>query len=465
MDEKIKVNFETNSYLYDVSLDKKFSFKDLKDNYGINTLADNNKKKLVFLISDNSIEFLICYVNFLNDNFLVILLNKRIEQNQIDKLIDIYKPSIICLKDSNKFFFKNYQVNRKILRNIILERKKEGAYKINNLNKLLISTSGTTGSSKFVRLSISNLNYNSLAISNFLNIKKNHVTVTTLPPDYTLGLSVINTHLRKGSSIVLSDYSFLEKKFWNLISNKKITSFTSVPISLDILKKIEFTKFNIDSIKYISQAGGAITNEMHKYMNKSCEKKRIKFYPMYGSTEATARISILDWKFRNKIGSVGKPLLQTKVKLSEDKKSSNRILFRGRNVSLGYAKNLNDLKKGDTNKGQILMDDIGKIDRDGFLFILGKNSRFIKLHGLRINLDEIQDLLSSINFPSKCVFKNNKLMIFILKKKLVNKAEIFIKKNLKINHHHFKVIIIKSFPLNKNKKVDFKKLENYEKQS
>ena len=213
MDEKIKVNFESNSYLYDVSLDKKFSFKDLKDNYGINTLADKNKKKLVFLISDNSIEFLICYVNFLNDNFLVILLNKRIEQNQIDKLIDIYKPSFICVKDSNKFFFKNYQENRKILRNIILERKKEVTYKINNLNKLLISTSGTTGSSKFVRLSISNLNYNSLAISNFLNIKKNHVTVTTLPPDYTLGLSVINTHLRKGSSIVLSDYSFLEKKF------------------------------------------------------------------------------------------------------------------------------------------------------------------------------------------------------------------------------------------------------------
>ena len=111
------------------------------------------------------------------------------------------------------------------------------------------------------------------------------------------------------------------------------------------------------------------------------------------------------------------------------------------------------------------MDDIGKIDRGGFLFILGKNSRFVKLHGLRINLDEIQDLLSSINIPSKCIFKNNKLMIFILKKKLVNKTEIFIKKNLKINHHHFKVIIIKSFPLNKNKKVDFKKLENYEKQS
>ena len=291
------------------------------------------------------------------------------------------------------------------------------------------------------------------------------MTVTTLPPDYTLGLSVINTHLRKGSSIVLSDYSFLEKKFWNLIKNKKITSFTSVPISLDILKKIEFTKFNIDSIKYISQAGGAITNEMHKYMNKSCEKKRIKFYPMYGSTEATARISILDWKFRNKIGSVGKPLLKTKVKLSKDKKSSNRILFQGKNVSLGYSKNLSDLKKGDTNKGQILMDDIGKIDRGGFLFILGKNSRFVKLHGLRINLDEIQDLLSSINIPSKCIFKNNKLMIFILKKKLVNKTEIFIKKNLKINHHYFKVLIIKSFPLNKNKKVDFKKLENYEKQS
>lgn len=108
------------------------------------------------------------------------------------------------------------------------------------------------------------------------------------------------------------------------------------------------------------------------------------------------------------------------------------------------------------------MDDIGKIDKDGFLYILGKKSRFVKLHGLRINLDEIQDLLASLKILSKCVFKNNKLIIFLLNKKLINRARLFIIKNLKINPIHFKINILKKFPINKNKKVDFIALENYE---
>ncbi len=461
MNKNLEINYKTNSFLYDVSLNKKFSYDYLDDIYGFQALTSKEKKP-VFLIADNSIEFIISYVNLLKENFLLILINKNISKEQLEKLIKVYEPYLICMKSFGNLSFKNYKIEKKIFRSAIFKRKNKFSYNIHDLNKLLLSTSGTTGSSKFVRLSLENLNFNSNSIIKSLNIKKNHTTITTLPSDYTLGLSVINTHLKAGSSIVLNEYSFFEKKFWDLIDEKKVNSFTGVPISFEILKKIDFKKFNLNSIKYISQAGGAISEEMHKYMNNICEKKKIKFFPMYGSTEATARISILDWKFRKKIGSVGKPLDQTSVKLIQNKKIFNRILFKGKNVSLGYAKNLSDLKNGNINKGKVLMDDIGKIDKDGFLYILGKKSRFVKLHGLRINLDEIQDLLASLKILSKCVFKNNKLIIFLLNKKLINRTRLFIIKNLKINPIHFKINILKNFPINKNKKVDLIALENYE---
>ena len=77
-----------------------------------------------------------------------------------------------------------------------------------------MTTSGTTSSPKFVRLSNKNLYINSKQIINYLKIKKSHKTITTLPMAYSYGLSIINSHLECGSTVVVNNEPAFSKLFW-----------------------------------------------------------------------------------------------------------------------------------------------------------------------------------------------------------------------------------------------------------
>ena len=118
---------------------------------------------------------------------------------------------------------------------------------MNYINFLLLSTSGTTHSPKFVRLSKKNIEDNTKKIIKCLKIKKDHTTITTMPAGYSYGLSIINTHLKCGAKIVLNKNSILEKQFWNKIKNFKVNSFGGVPEFYDFLKNsltiFEFLEF------------------------------------------------------------------------------------------------------------------------------------------------------------------------------------------------------------------------------
>ena len=102
----------------------------------------------------------------------------------------------------------------------------------------MLSTSGSTGSKKFVKISYENIYENTKSIIKFLNINQNHKTITTMPPFYTYGLSIINTHLYEGASIVVTDLRAIEKNFWKLMLDENVLSFGGVPFFFEILKNI-----------------------------------------------------------------------------------------------------------------------------------------------------------------------------------------------------------------------------------
>ena len=78
-------------------------------------------------------------------------------------------------------------------------------------------TSGSTSSPELVGLSHKNIISNTKAICEYLKISKNDVAITTLPMSYSYGFSIINTHLFMGASLVLTNASLMEKKFWEMI--------------------------------------------------------------------------------------------------------------------------------------------------------------------------------------------------------------------------------------------------------
>ena len=187
---------------------------------------------------------------------------------------------------------------------------------------------------------------------------------------------------------------------------------------------------------------------------------------MYGSTEATSRMSYLDWKIsEKKIGSIGKPipggkmwLIDNKNKIIKNYFKEGKLVYKGKNVSMGYAENFLDLSRKDENKGYLVTGDIGYKDSQNFFYVTGREKRFIKIYGNRINLDEIEEKLKEDGIICACNGKDNLMNIYIENKKKVRSIEKFFLNKIVINKKYIKINLIKKIPRNSNGKIQYSKL-------
>ena len=237
------------------------------------------------------------------------------------------------------------------------------------------------------------------------------------------------------------------------------------PFFYEILKKINFHKINLPDLQYFTQAGGPLKKNLIKYFLNFSIKNNKKFIVMYGQTEATARMTYLPFKMaKKKIGSIGIPIPGGKINLKSKKSLDDKegeIVFNGKNVSLGYAQNYSDLKRGDDNKGKLFTGDLGKKDKDGYFYITGRKSRNIKLFGHRVNMDDLENILQKKGFNCICHGIDNKVTIFYKEKKDEKKILNYIKATTRFDKTCFKLLFIKKFPFNENGKISYKKLNKY----
>ena len=429
-----------------------------------NDLAKNfEKENLMFLICENNIESILFYLSSLKKNCALVLLEKNITEINLNELISKYEPRYIFINKKKKHNFSKFNIRKNYMNYILLENKKKIKFKINKDLKILISTSGTTGNPKYVKLTKQNLDSNTLSILKFLKINKKDTTITTLHMNYVYGLSIINTHLVAGAKIVLNDYSVIDKNFWSSLIINKITNINGVPYLYEILDKIKFLDKNLSSIRFFTQAGGKIDKKIQKKLITFCLRNKKKVFFMYGSAEATARMGYLPWKYvKEKSGSIGKAIQGGKFWLEDKNKKkikhnqkSGELIYSGKNVSSGYANSYKDLKK-DNNSDILRTGDYAKRDKDGFYYLLGRSDRFIKIQGNRLNLEDIEIYTSSFGIKSVCKLKkNNKIEIFVEKdvdeKMLLKK----IKNKITIHPSNFLIKKISKFPINKNLKISY----------
>ena len=445
-----------------ISENKHISFIEL-ENYS-NDLAKNfEKENLMFLICENNIESILFYLSSIKKKCALVLLEKNITGVNLNNLISKYQPRYIFINKKNNYNFSKFNKKKIYMNYVLMENKKKIKIKLNKDLKILISTSGTTGNPKYIKLTKQNIDSNTLSILKFLKINKNDTTITTLPMNYVYGLSIINTHLFVGAKIVLNDYSVLDKKFWSSLIDNKITNINGVPYLYEILDKIKFLEKDLSSIRFFTQAGAKMGKEMQKKLIDFCLKNKKKIFFMYGAAEATARMGYLPWRYaKEKIGSIGKAIPGGKFWL-EDKnrkkikqnKKIGELIYSGKNVSSGYAKNYHDLYKN--NESDILRTgDFAKRDEDGFYYLLGRSDKFIKIQGNRLNLEDIEIYTSSFGIKTVCKLnKKNKITIFIEKnideKMLLKK----IKDKITIHPSNFLIKKINKFPINKNLKISY----------
>ena len=435
-------------------------------------LADNFGKKIpsrqvVLLICENSIDSIASYIGFIRSGVVPLLVDYKLSQESINIICETYGISYICLPTSSiRQYIENYTIfysfNYYSLAKINVKKNWQN---LNNDLALLIPTSGTTGNSKLVRISYKNLNENTKSISSSLSVRPTDRAITTMPMSYSYGLSIINTHLFNGASILVTNRSVIEREFWSFFHKNKPTTFGGVPYIYTMLKRLKFSEMKLDSLKYITQAGGKLDLSLVEYFKDACKKNRTKFYVMYGQTEATARMSILSHnEIDNKKGSIGKPIpggrFVLKNKCGEELKgeSEGELFYYGDNVSMGYAKTSSDFALADFNKGVLKTGDIARRDSDGYYYILGRMNRFVKVYGVRVGLDELESFINDKGFVCVCSGIDDNLKIYTTDSEYVDKIHDLISKNRLIHSKGYSINLIDFIPRSKSGKVMYSEL-------
>ena len=266
---------------------------------------------------------------------------------------------------------------------------------------LLLTTSGSTGSPKLVRLSARNLESNAAAIGEYLKLAPDERAIQSLPAHYSYGLSVINSHLLAGASIVLVPDSFMRREFWEAVDAHRCTSFAGVPYMYETLHRLRFEPGRHPSLRSLTQAGGPLRPDLIAAFRERSVAAGVRFFVMYGQTEATARISYVPSdRLGDKIGSIGIAIPGGRLSLApvDGMEGSEELVYEGPNVMMGYADTAQDLNLGDIQRGVLRTGDLGTADPDGYYSVVGRLKRFAKLFGRRVSLEDVEREMES-SFP------------------------------------------------------------------
>lgn len=428
------------------------------------------KRCLVFSLCRNEIGSVIGYTAFVNNGIVSVQLNAHLDDTLLDNLLKTYEPAYLWVPRDQMDRFPGMESIYSAYGYHLLKTDFGNNYPLYDELGLLITTSGSTGSPKFVRQSYTNLLDNAKSIAEYLKLDASERPITTLPMNYVYGLSIINSHFLVGATLLLTDKGLMQKEFWSFFKEAEATSFGGVPYTYEMLDKLRFYRMKLPSLRTMTQAGGKITPELHEKFAAYAAEQGKNFVVMYGAAEATSRMGYLPpERAVEKKGSMGIPIPGGKFILvdadgNEIKTpfTTGELVYEGKNVTLGYAEKGEDLILGDERHGRLETGDMAQFDEDGFYYIVGRKKRFLKIYGNRVNLDEVDRMIKGefeIEVASSGV--DDHLYIFVTDEKYAEPVREFVVNKTKLNMAAFKVIVIDEIPKNDSGKTLYKELTKY----
>lgn len=433
-------------------------------------LSNKASKSLAFYLMRNTIGITKAFLTEIGNGDAIALINPDLSPDTIMQLVKVYQPHRIIgsTEDLNAI---EIPYSEPIPFDRTWQRIRYGGHmvKVNPDLTLLLATSGTTGSIKFVRLSKDNLISNAADIIDALSINESERAIGHLPLHYSFGYSVLITHMIAGGSVLLTELGLMGGALWRAAREFGATSLSGVPSHIEILSKLSIERLKLDTLKSICQAGGRCSPQHLEAINNSLRKIDGTLYVMYGQTEAAPRITTLpaaEYKIKPK--SVGPSLKSGKLSIINSEGNDckpdeiGEVVYEGPNVMMGYAECAADLGLGDVYGNRLITGDLGYLDTDGYLYLTGRTARFAKVAGLRISLDEIERIAGNI-IKVACVDGGNAVIIAINSCDVTaefeeNKLLDMLYKQTSAPLNSYKIIFVEKIPLKSNGKIDYKGL-------
>lgn len=414
------------------------------------------QRSLMFLLSENCIGSLLGYTAALSNCIVPLIISAATEEGLYNHLFDLYQPEYLWMPESKT---EGKEIVFSAWGYCLVKTGNQPAQMYEELS-LLLPTSGSTGSPKLVRHSYRNIEANADNVRRLFKLDGTEKAMAILPMHYTMGLSVIASHLLAGSTLLLSGRSLLDKGFWTTL--KEATSFTGVPYSYEILTKMRFTRMDLPNLKVITQGGGKLTEAMWNTLAQYAADKGKQFIATYGQSECTARMAYLPPELAmQKVCSIGIAEPGGQLSIVDDSgnesfegEARGEMVYRGENVTLGYATCRKDLSKGDENHGVMHTGDLARRDADGCYFIIGRLKRFLKIYGLRIGLDEVERMIKT-EYKTDCYCKGDdeKLVVLVTDARLQEVLPAFIEEKTHLFHQRIEVQVVKEILRNEAGKV------------
>ncbi|SDZ40934.1 Acyl-CoA synthetase (AMP-forming)/AMP-acid ligase II [Amycolatopsis xylanica] len=337
---------------------------------------------------------------------------------------------------------------------------------------VLLPTSGSTGNPKLVKLSRDAVLSNATAIAEVLGIDADEVAPTSLPLHYSYGLSVLNSHLIQGATVVIEPSGVLGRGFWDAVVEHKATSLAGVPYHYEMLRRLKFDPEKYPSLRTLTQAGGKLRTELVTEFNDKIRAAGGQMFVMYGQTEAAPRMTTVPAdRLAEKLGSAGPALPGGKFAIRRDDgsetthpKISGEVVYRGPNVMMGYAESESELAAADQMGGVLATGDLGYLDEEGFLFITGRLKRIGKVFGNRVSLDDLEGAVRSAAVGIDVVAAvpaGDKVVLFAegADKAICKDAAKALSERLHLHTSGFDVRPIDTVPLLASGKIDYRSLE------
>ncbi|MFF1881338.1 AMP-binding protein [Pseudarthrobacter sp. NPDC058196] len=357
-------------------------------------------RRLVALAASNDVESLVAYLAALVGGHPLILLPED-KPSALDALVTAYDPDVVIRPD-------NGQIS-------LVERRQGSRHELHPDLALLLSTSGSTGSPKLVRLSHGNLQANAESIASYLGITAGDRASTTLPMSYCYGLSVINSHLSRGATLVLTGLSVVDPCFWELFRQQRCTSFAAVPYTFELLERVGFDDMDLPHLRYITQAGGRLGPDRVRRYAQLGALRGWELFVMYGQTEATARMAYLPPHLAaDHPEAIGRPVPGGTFRIDplEGLHDGGELVYSGPNVMLGYAETPEDLSQGRTIT-ELRTGDLARKNGAGLYELVGRRSRFVKIVGLRVDLGQVERILADLGVAAASTGTDDRLVVAV----------------------------------------------------
>lgn len=417
-----------------------------------------NPRSLFFILTRNDVGGIAWVMATILSGNVPLILSANTDPQLLRNLIDTYQAQYICRPSESHENLYGYS----------LTDTGTGKCEMHPELSHLLPTSGSTGSPKLVRHNYDNIEATALNISTFFELSPEDRPLMVLPLHYTMGLSMVFSHLKVGATILITDLSMTDPRFWKFMKEERATSFTGVPFSYEILDKMRFTRMNLPDLTLLTQGGGKMPPELNLKFAEYCRENGKKWIATYGQSEGTARMAWLPPEYAiSKMGSIGIAVPNGKLSLRNsdgeeimESPATGEMCYEGKNVTMGYARCREDLVLGDEWHGFLPTGDIAYRDEDGFYFILGRIGRFLKIFGNRIGLDECEQIVrAAVSCECACTGNDNRLIVYITLQADADKAKTALTDATHLPANVIEIRVIETLPKNEAGKILYAKLK------